>query len=570
MSCDKGKRLWRFRCNPVLPEVYDDALSYYEAICKLQKAIEEMGDEIDTGLIDFIKEAIPELVAEATYDENTDTLTLVLVDDVSDEQIVNDPVKRISVNGISRPVMDEIARSWVNASWLQNKKVCMYGDSTLVVSETYATKMRDSGVCESVDIRGVSGNTLTTQGLPLIQQATDLSDFDYVFVCYGINDWSGIAKYRFKNAVKSAIDIITSAGSEPVFVFPWTVYIPTLQSNGFINNFGCDMQSYVDAGIDVCEQNNVKYFNLCKIANVNENNYTSKLTRSSNGYYLHESNSLGDFICRAILNGNYCTGKCNAGRFTRPFRAFMPLNWAYNNYATASDMIGNVPVTFRKGRITTFTDVRVCEFQAISTGSKCRISGFHGSTATNGYLDFYYINRYNEDAGTIHICRVNDKADFDFVFSPPNDGGCWRLCAKASSGNTSIVFDLCVSSDDGDVRLTGYDPSDPAIIMIYNSDVTKIDDGYITATPDGSIRLSSFSVRVNRSYDAGDNVDVGNVNFYPQHNTYGTCRIGARTEHFRIGASGGVILQQLSDSLAANTVVIFDACDVTPSEFFRN
>lgn len=31
-----------FRCNKVLPAVYDDALSYYEALCKLANAVNEL------------------------------------------------------------------------------------------------------------------------------------------------------------------------------------------------------------------------------------------------------------------------------------------------------------------------------------------------------------------------------------------------------------------------------------------------------------------------------------------------------------------------------------------------
>ena len=41
-----------FRCTKVLPTVFDDSLSYYEAICKLSEAIKEVQDVINGGIMD--------------------------------------------------------------------------------------------------------------------------------------------------------------------------------------------------------------------------------------------------------------------------------------------------------------------------------------------------------------------------------------------------------------------------------------------------------------------------------------------------------------------------------------
>ena len=68
------KRHFRFRVQHVLPLVYDDSLSYYEVLCKLQQEIIDLSEDIETGLIDYIKEVLPDLVSEATYDEETGTL----------------------------------------------------------------------------------------------------------------------------------------------------------------------------------------------------------------------------------------------------------------------------------------------------------------------------------------------------------------------------------------------------------------------------------------------------------------------------------------------------------------
>ena len=567
------KKRLRFRIDPVLPVVFDDALSYYEVLSKMAAAINELGDEIDEGLADFIKEAFPELIADATYDAETDTVTINLLEDPGTETVTTDPVSRLSINGISRPVVDAQARADISqettqraaASWLQGKNIVMYGDSTLKVAETYVTHMQQSGIPASIVNRGVSGETLTNQGVGYLRAAEDLGNFDYVFVCYGINDWSGISRARWKDAVKTAADLIIAAGSEPVFVFPWVVYIPALSSDGFINNFGVDMYAYVDAGIDVCAEYGLKYFNLSQIADVSKSNFRSKLTPSSNGYYLHESAALGQYIAKAILNGNYNTGKYASGRYNRAYKTLLPANWGYASYEEISALIPRAPYNHRKGRVLSVPSTRVCKFLELCTGSKCRISGYVASSVDTGYIDLYSIDGYG--GAQAHICRVNHGSDFEFTFEPPTSGGCWSLGAQASTGQ-ALIFDLSIAPEHGDARLTGYDPSDTSIAISYSSGIVVVDPAVINATPDGRVTLTSHSVRVGATATAGEDVTIGTIPFYPERNVYGTCRIGARTEHFRINATGTLIIHQLSADLAANTAVIFDGADVTPTEFF--
>lgn len=585
------KRL-RFRCNPVLPEVYDDALSYYEVLGKITNAVNELGEEIDEGLVDFIREALPELISDVVYDAQTGTLEFTLIDDVTDEQILNDPIKRIAVNGLSRPVVDETARTTATAaqttataaqttataaqtivdrlkkaSWLYQKDVCFYGDSTIVVADNYASQIHSTSICKSVTIRGVSGNTLTTQGLPLINAATDLSSFDYVFVCYGINDWSGISRYRWCNAVRDAANRIINAGSEPVFVFPWVVYIPTLQSDGFINNYGCDMAGYVDGAIDMCEQLNVKYFNLCQISGVNRNNYTNWLTPSSNGYYLHENANLGAYISKAILTGNYNTGKCYAGRYTKPFKNLLPTNWALSGFDGTKTLIQGMPNRFRKGKPVTIIPGRVCEFHTITCGDKCRVTGYAYHADGTGYIDFSYIDNYNTEAGAQHLCRANSGSDFDFVFSPGTQGGSFKLCAQSSAGGNALIMDLAITGSDGTARLASTTPTEPALKISFNSNVTLAVGGYVTSEGD-SVKMIPFAVRTAEAMSAGSNVNIGTLPFYPEHIIYGSCHIAGAVQLYRIDPTGVIQLYSITNNIPANVYIFFDENDVTPSPFF--
>lgn len=578
------RRHFHFLTQRVLPLVYDDSLSYYEILCKMQHQLIELGEELDEHMVDFIKEALPDLIADATYDDTTGTLEFTLLDDPSEEQILDDPVKRISVNGISRPVMDEIARTWAERaqasaesareyadkweaeSWLSGKKICFYGDSTTVVAETYTTKIRDAEICDSVTIRGVSGHTLVGQGLPIIQAATDLGTFDYVFICYGINDYAGTARWRFIDAVRTAAETVLQAGSEPVFVFPWEVYINTFHSNGFISDHGCDMASYVDGAIDVCDQLNIKYFNLHQISGVNRTNYRTKLTPSSNGYYLHESDALGELVAKQILNGNYNTGKCYDGRFERPFTNLLPLNWGYLGYSDMKALIGSSPLPFRRGKALSVFYGRICEFHTISCGNHVKVSGYCQCQDTTGYVTFYFYDMYNQTAGYQQICRVKNGSDFSFVFTPSYQGGSWRLCAQTSAQH-ALIMNLTVAGSNGSSRLTSDTPSEPMIRATFDSDVVEVTrGGYLNAT-DERTNLTAFAVKMLITAPAGQTTVIGNVNFYPQRPVYAVALNGANVFICRIGETGEIEFYSPPAAVAQGTHVFVTETDLTPNQF---
>ena len=66
--------LYRPRCTPVLPLVYDESLSYYEYLCKIGAKLNELIGDINENLEQYIKEAMPSLIADATYIPLTETL----------------------------------------------------------------------------------------------------------------------------------------------------------------------------------------------------------------------------------------------------------------------------------------------------------------------------------------------------------------------------------------------------------------------------------------------------------------------------------------------------------------
>lgn len=69
-------------CNPVLPTVYGEALSYEEQICKLQQVMNEIIDFANNELSDELKAYIDQrfnsMMINAIYDPETETITLKL------------------------------------------------------------------------------------------------------------------------------------------------------------------------------------------------------------------------------------------------------------------------------------------------------------------------------------------------------------------------------------------------------------------------------------------------------------------------------------------------------------
>lgn len=74
MSCT------RYRCEPVLPLVFDDSLSYYECLGKIQIAVNSLYDVIEGDITDTIAEYISahinDLLLQASYSANSNSIIL--------------------------------------------------------------------------------------------------------------------------------------------------------------------------------------------------------------------------------------------------------------------------------------------------------------------------------------------------------------------------------------------------------------------------------------------------------------------------------------------------------------
>lgn len=69
-----------YRCQKILPLVYDDSLSYYENLCKLTSKMNEIIDDINDGFEALISQKIDEffnkIMIDAIYNASEETIYL--------------------------------------------------------------------------------------------------------------------------------------------------------------------------------------------------------------------------------------------------------------------------------------------------------------------------------------------------------------------------------------------------------------------------------------------------------------------------------------------------------------
>ena len=69
-----------YRCQKILPLVYDDSLSYLEYLgkltCKMNEIIDNINDEFKTVILQEINKIFNEIMINAIYEEDEETIYL--------------------------------------------------------------------------------------------------------------------------------------------------------------------------------------------------------------------------------------------------------------------------------------------------------------------------------------------------------------------------------------------------------------------------------------------------------------------------------------------------------------
>lgn len=109
-------------CNPIIPTVFDESLSYYETICKLNQIVQDLNKRLDNFQSDYENYTDTEISKLKKYTENLiDNLTNKVNEEVSnlylfisneDKKIYDDIIKRYEYLIDYVNTTDEINRVW--------------------------------------------------------------------------------------------------------------------------------------------------------------------------------------------------------------------------------------------------------------------------------------------------------------------------------------------------------------------------------------------------------------------------------------------------------------------------
>lgn len=235
-------------------------------------------------------------------------------------------------------------------SWLRNKKIVAYGDSSGTTTNNFVEMLRDT---YNLDItnRCLGGSTLSqlrpgvnpdfesNSGYQRITTAGDLNTFDYLFIVYTINDWQTYQQiysnsyndvYSYEYCVEQIIRTVntTAPNCKIVFIFPWFCYRNNFDM-GVVPPNGCTIDAYIDCAISICEKYSIDYINMYNIAGVNAQNYNTFL-RNDSGVYVHANQNLAEIACNAVLMKNINTGYCHQNTWSNNLIDAYPGNLSVN------------------------------------------------------------------------------------------------------------------------------------------------------------------------------------------------------------------------------------------------
>lgn len=230
-------------------------------------------------------------------------------------------VSKFNILGEEIDIKDTIARE----SWLRNKKIVVYGDSTTQINNSYIKKLSSYGAI--ITNRGVSGTGIVHDNnnhgmIDLIPYATDLDNFDYIFMCYGTNDIGGwydsypgtIGLEKSSNYIGYILDTVfsylQSKKCHPVFILPAIIHNDEWNSFQTNSYTGSSQDFYNDTVISYCEKYHIEYFNLFTLCPVNNSNYQNYYMNESNGYWIHPNDRLNTIIFNHIISRHSNNGRC--------------------------------------------------------------------------------------------------------------------------------------------------------------------------------------------------------------------------------------------------------------------
>lgn len=324
-----------------------------------------------------------------------------------------------------------------DGTFLNNKKVVVYGDSTAVTHNgTSYMKIACKAADATLTNRAVGGSRMNSgadSGVNLINAATDIPTFDYVFLCYGTNEWQdGRQPSVLISDVQAIISAVRSknATADIIFVNPFFSYKVFADGRTNINSSDMTLEN-VNAFIQrTLNELGVKYIDFYHRSSCNLSNYTAHLLDDSGGVYVHPNNTFKEELAQIVLQGVKIE-KYPILRRTAPLfdsKDFYDAQQAYQNADVTLPGIRGLAMKLTAG-VEYYSTVK---FVSSGTLRTYMLSGTCDHQITFTLYDL---------AGGSNIKSYNVNGDFEIYFKPP-------------VGKIKTVFKMQTSTND--TKLTGF------------------------------------------------------------------------------------------------------------------
>ena len=290
-------------------------IEYWLDIGSYNGFIEQLQDEIDT--INTV--TIPAVETDVALkqditDNNLDTTNKTIVGAINEldtklalkqnatDNNLNTTDKTVvgAINEVDSDIQT-LANKIVQSIW-HGKKVCVYGDSLSTTTHQFWQYLTAEDSSITVTNRAVGG-TRIQDGYTLLQNATDLANFDIIVLQFGTNSWAASPIRTMINCYIDCFNEIATKNptAQIITIAPFYSLNPDFGVSG-VNTFGLSLYDYCEAIEYISSMYGAICYNLYKLANVNQWNYTSLIEMSVGGYYYHENETLGRRIAKILLS----------------------------------------------------------------------------------------------------------------------------------------------------------------------------------------------------------------------------------------------------------------------------
>lgn len=392
------------------------------------------------------------------------------------------------------------------AMFLTNKNIVAYGDSTIyrgAGEDSYLNYVADAVGSTFVN-RAIPGTDMNNS-INLVNNSTDLNNFDVCFIGHGIAEFSSsLTKEQTQTRVAQLINAIRNKNSHITIIFNLPFYIYRVFSTNTFgdvkNNRGMTINDFNHWCIETLDQLGVPHINFYERSTCNANTYTLKLLNDSGGIYVHPDQEFKKELASIVLNGCDITEEKN----------LVPMI-DYVDYTTARHRVPFATVASRNGIFNGFA-MKLNANETVQSSTKIFKSGRY---LLHGYCDNPITVTMGEDL-TLNV----PAGEFDIDITRGTGAAPVAIIAGA---NATFIneFQLYMRNKYTDMAINGFKGYTKAT-FVPEAGMTELIELHSHVSGDNLI-LESFAVRIDDRteisandilYNLGNNFDCGSRTSY--------------------------------------------------------